>query len=99
MSAPKQEADMGAAVAIEGRRTAAIRRIGAGRSRWTVLVESWPERDAYHGRLLFRSDTPAVRPSERESAALLSGCSHEDVLSRAHELPEAQLQRVLNSFG
>jgi hypothetical protein len=90
---------MGAAMAVESRRTAAIRRIGEGRARWTVLVESWQDRDAYRGRLLFRSDTASARPPERESAALLSGSSHEDVLSRAHDLPEDQLQRLLKSFG
>jgi hypothetical protein len=90
---------MSGAIGSGQRRTSAIRRITEGRGRWRVLVESWQERDAYRGRLLFRADSPEVTSLERESATLLSGGSHEDVLSLAHDLPEDRLRRVLNSLG
>jgi hypothetical protein len=89
---------MGAAARDERTRRSAIRRIGEGRSRWRVVVETWEEQDVYCGRLLFcpESIDPAC---ERESAALLRGRSHEDVLSLAHDLPEERLRRVLLSLG
>jgi hypothetical protein len=95
----EQEARMEAAISVEHRRTSTIRRISEGRSRWRVPVETWPECDEYRGRLLFRDDSPAVPPQERESSVTLHGRSHEDVLSIAHDLPDDRLRRVLNSLA
>jgi hypothetical protein len=89
---------MGAAARVEPTRRSAIRRITEGRSRWRVVVETWEEHDVYCGRLLFCPDS--VEPNtERETAALLRGRSHEDVLNLAHDLPEDRLRRVLLSLG
>jgi hypothetical protein len=89
---------MGAASGMRQTRRSAIRRIGEGRSRWRVVVETWRESDGYRGRLLFCPDS--VEPAEdRESAAMLRGQSHEDVLHLAHELPEDRLRRLLNSLA
>ncbi|HSJ25488.1 MAG TPA: hypothetical protein VK929_12500 [Longimicrobiales bacterium] len=79
-------------------RRAAIGRIGEGRRRWRVMVETWQETEDYCGRLLFCPDGAEPAP-ERESAALLRGRSHEDILNRAHELPEERLRRLLLSLG
>lgn len=78
--------------------TSTIRRITEGRRRWRVLVETWPDRDSYHGRLVFRDDDTPLRMDGRESAALLHGVSAFDVLCLAHDLTEDRLRRVLNSL-
>lgn len=80
-------------------RRSVIRRISAGRCRWRVVVESWPEQDAWRGRLLFRPDTAEPAPADRETAALLEADSHEELLGLVLELPEERLQRLLNSLG
>jgi hypothetical protein len=89
---------MASVSAMAGSRTAAIRRVTGSRSRWRVLVETWEDGDAVRGRLVFRTDAPGVE-EERESAALLYGRSHEDVLALAHDLPEERLRQVLNSLS
>jgi hypothetical protein len=83
--------------AVAGSRTAAIRRVTGSRTRWRVLVETWEDGDEVRGRLVFRTDAPAPE-EERESAALLQGRSHEDVLALAHDLSEERLMQVLNSL-
>jgi hypothetical protein len=80
-------------------RTAAIRRITEGRSRWRVLVETWEEPEMCRGRLLFRPDDVQREDAERGSAALLHGRSHEDVYALAYDLPEDRLRRVLMSLS
>ena len=80
-------------------RTASIRRITEGAQRWRVLVETWPECDAFRGRLVFRPDAVGRWAVERESWALLSGESMEEVVARAHALPDAHLRRVLHSLA
>jgi len=90
---------MSAASATAGRHTSTICRIGEGRERWRVAVETWPERDRYRGRLLFRRDDAMTWDDLRETAPLLSGTTREDVLALAHEMPEDRLRRVLHSLG
>jgi hypothetical protein len=90
---------MGASVRPDRTRRSAIRRISEGRSRWRVVVESWPEQDDFRGRFLFCPDSADRVEAERESAAMLRGCSHEDVLNLAHDLPEDGLRRLLHSLG
>lgn len=90
---------MGPAASAEDRRESAVRRITEGRTRWRVVVQSWRESDAFRGRLLFQPDDPAGEGAPLESAALLEGHSHEDILGMAHELPEIRLKQVLHSLG
>jgi hypothetical protein len=90
---------MGAALSADDRRESAVRRLTEGRTRWRVLVESWRESDAFRGRLLFQPDGQAGEQTRLESATLLEGHSHEDVVSRAHDLPEGRLKQVLHSLG
>ncbi|HEX6306585.1 MAG TPA: hypothetical protein VFZ69_00280 [Longimicrobiales bacterium] len=80
------------------RHTSPIRRLTESGQRWRVSVETWQERDAYHGRLLFHREANA-ESGARASAPLLHGRSREDVLGLAHDLPEEKLRRVLHSLG
>lgn len=89
---------MSTGVGTAARQTSTIRRITEGRRRWRVLVETWPDRDSYHGRLVFRDEDMPLRMNGRESAALLHGVSAFDVLCLAHDLTEDRLRRVLNSL-
>ena len=86
---------------LDDRHTASLRRLTEGGRRWRVMVETWQDSDAYHGRLLFREDAAdGERPeSERESAPLLRGPSRTDVLALAHDVPEERLRQVLHSLG
>jgi hypothetical protein len=90
---------MGPALAADDRRESAVRRLTEGRTRWRVLVESWRESDAFRGRLLFQPDDPADERARLESAALLEGRSHEEVVGHAHDLGEDRLKQVLHSLG
>jgi hypothetical protein len=85
----------------EDRHTASIRRITGSGMRWRVMVETWQESDAYHGRLLFHSEAPERERLDgaRESAPLLRGCSRTDVLALAHDVSEERLRQVLHSLG
>lgn len=89
---------------LDGRHTSPIRRLTEGGLRWRVMVETWHESDAFHGRLLFRrddadrSDTDR-QDADRETSALLHGPSREDVLALAHDYPEERLRRLLYSLG
>lgn len=86
---------------LDDRHTASIRRITEGGLRWRVMVETWHERDAYHGRLLFRQDPAEGERTDmdRETAPLLHGSSRIDVLALAHDVPEERLRQVLYSLG
>jgi hypothetical protein len=84
---------------LEDRHTSPIRRITEDGFRWRVLVETWHESEAFHGRLLFRSEESDRVDRDRETAVLLHGSSREDVLSLAHDFPEDRLRRVLYSLG
>ncbi|HEX6135149.1 MAG TPA: hypothetical protein VFZ24_14365 [Longimicrobiales bacterium] len=83
---------------MDGRHMSPIRRLSESGRRWRVSVETWHDRDEYHGRLLFHED-PSAGSGARESATLLHGRSREDVLALAHDLPEEQLRRVLHSLA
>lgn len=85
-----------AVTSTEQYRRAAVCRITEGRERWRVVVESWEEQGACRGRLLFVAEDTAAR--ERQSAPLLAGDTHEDVLAHAHDVGEEQLRRLLNSL-
>jgi hypothetical protein len=85
--------------ALEDRHTSPIRRITEDGFRWRVLVETWQESEAFHGRLLFRREVTDGVARDRETAPLLHGSSREDVLSLAYDFPEDRLRRVLYSLG
>lgn len=85
--------------AAEDRQRSAIRRITEGPRRWRVLVEAWPEQDEFRGRLLFHPEGTLSWAGGRESTALLQGHTMEDVVSRAYDLSEERLRRLLHSFG
>jgi hypothetical protein len=89
---------------VDDRHTAPIRRLTDGSRRWRVLVETWHDSDAFHGRLLFRRDEADRLDPERpqpsqERAQLLHGRSREDVLGLAHDVTEERLRRQLYSLG
>lgn len=84
---------------LEDRHTSPIRRITEDGFRWRVMVETWQESEAFHGRLLFRSDESDRTDRDRETAVLLHGSSREDVLALAHDFPEDRLRRFLYSLG
>jgi hypothetical protein len=75
-----------------------IRRIIQDRTHWRVLVETWPERDGYHGRFVFSREN-AVSDDKREGPAALRGPTREAVIAEAYNLPEARLRQLLRSFG
>jgi hypothetical protein len=74
----------------------AICRITAGRDRWRVLAETWHDQDSWRGRLLFQPENGGG--AERQSAVLLEGRTHEEVLAQAHDLGEEYLKRLLHSL-
>ncbi|HUF49526.1 MAG TPA: hypothetical protein VMN60_01755 [Longimicrobiales bacterium] len=54
---------------------------------------------AHLGRFLFRPDALGRWAVERESSPLLRGDTMADVVARAHDMPDAQLLRVLHALG
>ena len=84
---------------LDKRHTSPVRRITEGGLHWRVMVETWHDSDAYHGRLLFRRDEADGAEVDRETAALLHGPSREDVVALAHDYPEERLRRLLYSMG
>lgn len=83
---------------VADRQTTPIRRLTDDGLRWRVMVETWRESEAFHGRLVFRREE-SEGDADRQSAALLHGSSMEDVLALAHDFPEDRLRRVLYSLG
>jgi hypothetical protein len=75
-----------------------IRRISQDRAHWRVQVETWPERDGFHGRVVF-SREHAVARDQREGPDALRGSTREDVIAAAYNLPENRLQQLLRSLG
>src|SRR5690606_35602002 len=84
---------------MDDRHTSPIRRLTERGQRWRVMVETWHDRDEFHGRFLFRQEAVEGAEASLESATLLHGRSREDVLALAHDLPEDQLRRLLLSLG
>jgi len=76
-----------------------ICRISDDRSQWRVVVETWPERDGYHGRLVFTQDGRRAVRDRREGPDALRGSTREDVIAGAHELPEERLRQVFRSLA
>lgn len=76
-----------------------ICRIYDDRSQWRVVVETWPERDGYHGRFVFVPDRTPVPVDRREGPDALRGQTREDVMSEAFSLPEDRLRQLFRSLG
>jgi hypothetical protein len=76
-----------------------IRRISEDRSLWRVVVETWPERDGYHGRFVFHPDRTPAHADSREGPDLLRGSTREDVVAAAHMLPEDRLRQLFRSLA
>lgn len=75
-----------------------ICRISDERSSWRVAVETWPERDGYHGRFVFTQDrTPTI--DRREGPDALRGSTREDVISDAYDLPQERLRQLFRSLA
>ena len=76
-----------------------IRRIFEDRTQWRVLVETWPERDGFHGRFVFSPEHAPVPSDKREGPDALRGRTREDVIAEAYSLPEDRLKQLLRSLG
>jgi hypothetical protein len=76
-----------------------IRRIFEDRTHWRVVVETWPERDGYHGRFVFSPEHPRLPADLRQGPDALRGHTREDVIAQAYDLPENRLKQVLRSLG
>lgn len=76
-----------------------ICRISDDRRSWRVAVETWPERDGYHGRLVFTQDRVRTEPDCRVGPDALRGRTREDVLSEAFTLPEERLRQLFRSLA
>lgn len=76
-----------------------LRRISDARTHWRVVVETWAERDGFHGRFVFSPDSALVPAGKREGPDALRGSTREDVVAEAYNLPEARLKQLLRSLG
>jgi hypothetical protein len=76
-----------------------IRRLSSARSSWRVVVQTWPDQNGFHGRIVFEADGARPARETREGPADLSGSTREDVVRSAHELPEDRLRALLHSLS
>lgn len=88
-----------AANAVRDSTASGIRRISEDRTQWRVMVETWPERDGYHGRFVFFPDHTPVPADARRGPDALRGRTREDLLADAYILPEDRLKQLLRSLG
>ena len=79
--------------------TSGICRITDDRGLWRVEVETWPERDGFHGRFVFVPDRTPVPTDPREGPDALRGRTHEDVMQEAYSLPEERLRQLFRSLA
>lgn len=77
--------------------TATIGRMDVEKTRWRVVVETWPDAQRYQGRLLFQPDTVGEN-DVRASGPVLSGSTPEEVVIAAYELPEKHVRALLRSL-
>jgi hypothetical protein len=69
------------------------------KTQWRVLVETWPERDGYHGRFIFAPERAPQPADQRAGPDALRGLTREDVIAQAYTLPEDRLKQLLRSLG
>jgi hypothetical protein len=84
---------------LERSTASGIRRIFEERTHWRVMVETWAERDGYHGRFVFAPDRSPVPADMRAGPDALRGNTREEVIAEAYNLPEDRLKQVLRSLG
>lgn len=75
-----------------------IGRFWDDRGSWRVAVETWPERDGFHGRFVFTPERTARR-DRREGPDALRGVTREDVISEAYTLPPERLRQLFRSLA
>ena len=66
------------------------------RNPWRVLVQTWPERDGYRGRIVFEQGDAEYR---REGPDALRGRTREELIAGAYELPESRLREIFRSLA
>lgn len=76
-----------------------LRRISEASKHWRVMVQTWVERDGYHGRFVFSPDRMPVPAEIREGPDALRGHTREEVIAAAYNLPEDRLKQLLRSLG
>jgi hypothetical protein len=76
--------------------SSSIRRFFDDRGAWRVQVETWQERDGYHGGFVFVQEQPEDR---REGPDALRGRTREDVVAKAYELPENRIRQIFRSLA
>ena len=81
------------------RRSSPIRRLNGDRSSWRVVVQTWSDRDGFHGRFVFEPDGARPARETREGPDALTGTSREDVLRSAYDVPEERLRALLHSLA
>jgi hypothetical protein len=79
--------------------SSSIRRFSDERRSWRVVVETWRERDGYHGRLVFTQDHARGEPDRLEGPPALYGSTREDVVAEAFTYPEQRLRQVFRSLA
>jgi hypothetical protein len=79
--------------------TRGIRTFSDERSSWRVMVETWPERDGYHGRFVFEQSRSPTLPDRCEGPDALRGDTREEVIAEAYSLPDERLRKVLRSLA
>ncbi|MGQ0561475.1 MAG: hypothetical protein ACT443_06320 [Gemmatimonadota bacterium] len=76
-----------------------ICRISDDRSMWRVVVETWPERDGFHGRFVFVPDRSPVPADPREGPDALRGRTREEIVAQAYALSEDRLRQLFRSLA
>ena len=76
-----------------------ICRFSDDRGLWRVGVETWAERDGYHGRLVFTQDRVPRDADRREGPDALRGPTREHVVSEAYSLPEERIRQLFRSLA
>ena len=66
------------------------------RRSWRVMVETWPERDGFRGRIVFTQDTQEDR---REGPDALRADTREELIAGAYEMPESRLRELFRSLA
>lgn len=76
-----------------------ICRFSDDRGPWHVGVETWAERDGFHGRLVFTQDRIPRVADRREGPDALRGSTREDVVREACSLPEERIRQLFRSLA
>lgn len=83
----------------QDREAATICRLSAEGTHWRVRVESWASDGGVAGRFVFEPEEPRSPHAPRASGPTLRAGRREEVVSAAHEMPEARLRELLHSLS